>query len=207
MNRPIYFNDPTGHRACESQEECDEMGITPSGRELTYNQIMKKLKSPKVKDPEDLSTSDAGLAFIMKWEGFYSDLYNDPGKHCTIGYGHLVHKGPCSGDDSELKYKDGLSKDQAYSLLFDDVAVAEEGVRDLVKVNLTQSQFDALVSLVFNWGKDGLKKSEKLTLLNSGHYYETGQHFNKGPITSNGVVLQGLIDRRREESEIFLYGP
>jgi GH24 family phage-related lysozyme (muramidase) len=168
---------------------------------------MKKQRPPKVKSPEDMEISPKGLEFIMKWEGFEEGLYNDAGGHCTIGYGHLVHRGPCNGDDSELRFVDGINKEKAKSLLSVDVMVAEEVVRDLVKIKVTQSQFDALVSLAFNWGKDNMSKSPKITMLNDGLYFETGQHFNKGPITSSGVVLQGLITRRYQESQLFLYGP
>lgn len=206
QNNPVRFSDPTGHKACETEEECYALGITFSGRELTYNQQMKRLKFPKVKSPEDLSISDDGLEFIMLWEGFEPSLYDDPGGHCTIGYGHLVHTGSCNGDPSELEFIDGINKSDAKSLLGKDVLVAEEAVRDLIEVDLTQSQFDALVSLVFNWGKGKMSQSPKVTMLNDGLYFETAQHFNVGPITSNGVTQEGLIRRRYQESQMFLYG-
>jgi lysozyme len=206
-NNPLRYTDPSGHKACGTKEECDELGITPSGRDLTYNQIMHKRKPPKIQSPEDLSTSDAGLEFIMKWEGFDGALYDDPGGNCTIGYGHLVHAGGCNGDASENGFTNGLSSDEAKSVLQEDVMVSEEAVRDLVKVKVTQSQFDALVSLVFNWGKGNLGKSPKIAMLNKELYYETGQHFNVGPITSGGVVQPGLVTRRYQESQMFLYGP
>ena len=54
--------------------------------------------------------SSMGLAHIGKFEGLRLKLYNDPGGHCTIGVGHLVHLGPIDGRASETPFKNGISK-------------------------------------------------------------------------------------------------
>lgn len=70
---------------------------------------------------EARSISRAGLKFIADWEGFRGQLYNDPAGHCTIGFGHLVHHGPCNGTEPE-RFKRGLTRAQALALLREDAS-------------------------------------------------------------------------------------
>ena len=56
------------------------------------------------------TVSDGGLDLIAKWEGFREHLYNDIADHCTIGYGHLVHKGKCNGSETRPEFKSGLKE-------------------------------------------------------------------------------------------------
>ena len=67
----------------------------------------------------------------------------------TLGWGHT--KGVKKGDICTI--------DQAEKWFREDVAWAEEAVNGLISngIKLTQSMFDALVSLVFNVGPDALK--------------------------------------------------
>ena len=79
----------------------------------------------------------------------------------------------------------------------------EKTVNDLVKVPLTQNQFDALVSLTYNIGTGAFEKSTLLKKLNTGDYQGAADQFtvwNKG----GGKVLQGLVNRRAKEKEVFL---
>jgi RHS repeat-associated protein len=221
-NNPIRYSDPTGNRACSTMEECEDLGSTPFGTNFG-NFYFSRLVEPDAMFPSEMIISEEGLDFIMSQEGFESRLYNDKCSfsspnfleckyntsgdgvgNCTIGYGHLLHSGPCNGDSSESIYQDGISQSDAKNLLVYDVLSAEVVIQESVKVKITQSQYDALVSLVFNWGKDRFLASEKLVLLNKGMYVETALHFLQGPIDSGGVILQSLIDRRSAESQMFL---
>lgn len=154
---------------------------------------------------------------IVGFEGVELSLYNDGSTdglkydttgqgrgHCTIGVGHLVHTGPCSGDAREAPFVGGISSSEAADLLRRDLRPAERIVRNLVKVKLTQAQFDVLVSLVFNWGGDRFGASDKLRLLNNLRYVATADSIRSGPITSNGVVMDGLVRRRAAEADVFL---
>ena len=110
----------------------------------------------------------------------------------TIGYGHTktARKG--------MK----ITEEQALQLLDKDVEWAEEAVRDLVKVNLNQNQFNALVSFVFNIGATNFRKSTLLRKLNAGDYKGAAVEFPKWKYQKR-KVLQGLVRRRAEERAMF----
>jgi GH24 family phage-related lysozyme (muramidase) len=99
-----------------------------------------------------MQTSNAGLNLIKSDEGFKSHLYNCPANDASIGYGHLVHKGPVCGASSEQPFLSGIDEQQGSALLLQDVAYAEHAVAHLVTVPLTQGQYDALVSFTYNEG-------------------------------------------------------
>src|SRR3954468_22292218 len=95
--------------------------------------------------------SGEGARFIGRFEGFRGQMYNDAAGHCTIGYGHLVHRGPIDGSEA-AEFKHGIGEERALAILRQDAASAAAAVRECVEVPLTQPQFDALVSFTFNLG-------------------------------------------------------
>lgn len=98
-----------------------------------------------------------------------------------------------------------LSEAQETKLLQVTVKSYEQAVNDAVKVPLTQNQFDALVSFSYNIGVEGFKESTALRKLNQGDYAGATQAmklWNK----SDGKVMQGLINRRNDEVELFNKG-
>lgn len=213
LNNPIRYNDPSGHKACEDE---DENGKCVTAAEK-YNQEAKK--NPEAKNPKDLKLSKKGRDFYNSWEYWVPHLYNDGlvegdkfwadtrGKgtgNCTIGYGYYVHGGPCDGSPSEQRWKNGADKADFELSLAAKITAAETTIRDNVKVNITQSQFDALVSLELNWGQ--VKDSKALALLNRGKYYEAGLAIDSGPYTSGGKYMEGLENRRHQEATMFWFG-
>jgi len=147
--------------------------------------------------------SELGLEIIRQFEAFRSRPYNDPSRarNCTIGYGHMIHRGLCT-DEDRARYGNGISEDEAEELLRHDVAQFEQAVNRLVTVELNQNQFDALVSFTYNVGTPRFQRSTLLRLLNGGNYDAVpGQlrRFNR----SGGRVLRGLIRRRRLEGALF----
>jgi GH24 family phage-related lysozyme (muramidase) len=153
---------------------------------------------------QNLSLSDDGVRLIASFEGFRSDLYNDPAGHCTIGYGHLVHLGNCDGSEP-ADFRNGISRKHARELLRDDAASAEAAVNDAVKVSLSQEQFDALVSFVFNVGTGAFRRSTLLRLLNDGGYDDVPKQLDRW-VKAGGKTLEGLVRRRKEEGELFASG-
>lgn len=137
-----------------------------------------------------LRVSDNGLAIIKKYEGCYTKAYKDPVGIWTIGYGHT----------SRVKAGQTITRAQAEQFLEKDCATAENAVNSYgSKYNWNQNEFDALVSFTFNTGVGNLKK-----LLNDGKRYKNEistklLDYNKG----GGVVLPGLVKRRKEEKELF----
>jgi GH24 family phage-related lysozyme (muramidase) len=148
--------------------------------------------------------SDSGVDFIARFEGFRGTLYNDPAGHCTIGFGHLVHRGRCNGGEpAELRA--GITRRRAAQLLRIDAAVAEAAVRDGVRVDLTQQQFDALVSFTFNVGAGAFRRSTLLERLNRGGYGAVPGQLRRW-VTASGRTLPGLVARRDAEARLFTTG-
>jgi lysozyme len=106
--------------------------------------------------------SAAGLELVKKSEGFRDRSYSDAAGFRTIGFGHRL-----TPSDS---FAQRISLEQAANILASDVSIAEAAVYRLVKVPLTQGQFDALVDFVFNLGSGRLASSTLLGYLNAGRY-------------------------------------
>jgi len=140
-----------------------------------------------------LTTSELGKDQIRKHEGLRLTAYDDGAGNLTIGYGHKIV--------SDIPNK--ITREQAEELFRADLAIAEGGVNRSVRVPLTSAQFDALVSLVFNWGGGNFSQSELLRRLNAGDYRGAQQRLSEHPVTAGGVVMSGLQRRRRAEADWF----
>jgi len=140
-----------------------------------------------------MNYSDAGLKFTESFEGCRLDAYLDQAGIPTIGYGHI----------SGVRMGDKCTQEQADKWLREDIKESEDAVNRLVKVPLTQNQFDSLVDFTFNLGAGNLGKSTLLRLLNKGQYNEASQEF-KNWNRAGGFVRAGLARRRLAEKELFL---
>ncbi|HEX8510542.1 MAG TPA: lysozyme [Propionibacteriaceae bacterium] len=156
--------------------------------------------------PADLQFSNKGAEFIAAYEGFRSTVYNDAGGHCTIGYGHLLHRGGCTaGDGAQWG---SLSRDRALALLWKDAETFADGVRAaLADTPMHQHEFDALVSLSYNIGNGGFRRSSVRDDLAAGApaYAAVPDHLLKW-VTSSGKRLAGLERRRMNEGLLFRTG-
>jgi lysozyme len=138
--------------------------------------------------------SKTGLQLTESFEGCRLLAYQDSKGVWTIGYGHT---GGIVGP--------GLSINQAQAevWLALDVAWAEKEVNRVVKVPLTQGEFDALVDFVFNCGSGNFEHSTLLALLNHNDHLKAAAEFQKWD-KSGGVELPGLLRRRKAEAMAFL---
>ena len=143
-----------------------------------------------------MELSPAGLALLKASEGFRNRVYLDVNGFPTIGYGHrLVHP---------ESFPNGIGEAQASEILIADFHDAERAVQRMVKVQLTQGQFDALVDFVFNMGSGRLYSSTLLADLNAGRYEAAAQQlllWNHAGSEENA----GLKARR--EAEFHLFSP
>lgn len=111
----------------------------------------------------------------------------------TIGYGHT--KGVKPGDTCTVE--------EGETFLIADVAWAVEAVNRGVTVPLTQPQFDALVSFVYNIGAPNFFTSTLLRHLDAGNY-AGAVHDMLSWDHQDGEVLAGLTTRREQERARFL---
>lgn len=187
----------------EITKETGECFTEDEARRLQIGQIVYlSLENTNIQVNSDYKKiSENGLKFIAEHEGMILHLYNDPANHATIGVGHLVHHGPINGCEPE-EFKCGITKERAMEILRSDVITAENIINKLVKVPLNQNQFDALVSFVFNIGETQFASSTLLRLLNDGDYQAVPNELNRW-IHGSGKKLPGLINRRRNEGNLF----
>lgn len=136
--------------------------------------------------------SQIGLELIKRWEGFRSEAYICPGNVWTIGYGHTVTAKPGMV----------ISKLRGEKLLQSDLERFEKAVDELVKVPLTQYQFDALVSFTFNVGVNAFRNSTLLRLINQGNFALARNEFARW-VYANKRKLPGLVNRRKAEASLF----
>jgi lysozyme len=206
LNNPIKLTDLTGHKCVGEAEECeDENGHPINGTD--------KGSQNKGGPNKDLKTSEKGVDLILHFEGpWYEQPYNDMGGNCTIGFGHLLLNDKCTGALRKYYREYPLSYSGALNFLSADIADAEADVRDSsITVKLSQEQFDALVSYVFNSGGESnqpFHTKEIPELINGGHFEAAAAAIVSGPITSGDPPLTSdkLIERRQAEADLFLFG-
>jgi lysozyme len=141
-----------------------------------------------------MNTSPAGRAMIESFEGFRAAAYlPTPDDVPTIGYGHTLG----------VKMGDVCPEQDADEFLEADLAAAEQAVTRKVTAAVTQHQFDALVSFVFNVGAGNFESSTLLKLLNAGDMEGAANQFLAWDKQA-GKVLPGLLSRRSVERAWFL---
>lgn len=136
--------------------------------------------------------SAQGVDLIKGFESLRLNAYPDSAGVWTIGYGHT----------GGVRPGDRITEAQAEAYLRQDTAWAQQAVRDRVTVPLSQQQFDALTSFVFNVGQGAFESSTLLRKLNAGDYAGAQAQFGRW-VHAGGEVLQGLISRRAAEAELF----
>lgn len=139
-----------------------------------------------------MKVSGAGIELIKRFEGVRLVAYLDSVGVPTIGYGHT----------KDVALGDTCSPEQAEEWLIEDCADAEKCINGAVTVPLTQHEFDALVSFVFNLGCGNFRKSTLLRRLNESDYDAAAQEFLRWD-KAGGQVLAGLTKRRMAEARLF----
>jgi lysozyme len=154
-----------------------------------------------------MSISKNGVNLIKSHEGFRSRAYDDlqPNKTLssledlkgvlTIGYGHTKN----------VIVGQVITESVGEKLLISDLQNAINSVIKNVKVPITQNMFDSLVSFVFNVGGSAFANSTLLKMLNDSNYLGSANQFDRW-VRSGGNILQGLVNRRNDEKNLFLSG-
>lgn len=161
-----------------------------------------------------MKVSAMGMRMIINYEGMRNSTYDDRtgkpiftwNKFATIGIGHLIQ------EDEWDEYKNGISDKECMLLFCDDLTLYERIIHKLeaqigIPGGFLQHQFDMLVSLCYNIGISNFEKSSvKKILLGQKANYNTLEEawlaFNK----QKGRFIQGIMNRRKKEYEIFTHG-
>lgn len=146
-----------------------------------------------------MKISDKGLELIKEFEGFSATAYLCPAKIPTIGYGNTFWE-----DGRKVRLGEQISKVKALELL-EFVANRDfaQKIYPLIKVEISQNQFDALVSLAYNIGVGAFSSSTLLKKVNAKDFTGASSEFLKWDKAS-GKALLGLTRRRQREKELFL---
>ncbi len=140
-----------------------------------------------------MKTSKQGINLIKQFEGCRLEAYQCSAGVWTIGYGYTVG----------VKQGDTITQEQAEQYLIDYIRNAEKQLNQLIKVEVNQNQYDALMSLFYNIGYSQFKDSTCLKRLNNNNYQGAAEAllwWDK----AGGKILQGLVNRRNAEMELFL---
>ena len=116
-----------------------------------------------------MQTSQNGIDLIKQFEGLRLEAYQCAAGVWTIGWGHT----------NGVKKGDKITLAQAEDFLRSDLEKFENAINNLVKTELNQNQFDALVSFVFNIGINAFKQSTMLKFINNGHFPLAAGQFDR----------------------------
>ncbi|QQO96212.1 endolysin [Acinetobacter phage Minot] len=172
-----------------------------AGGRLTQAQVDELNKVVNRLVPDDVDISDLGVDLIRQFEGLRTRAYQDSVGIWTIGYGTIRYPNGVA-----VKAGDVCTEEQAKSYMKHDLQKFVKAVNKLVTVPLKQTQFDALVSLVYNIGEGAFAGSTLLKKLNSKDYAGTAAQFlvwNKGRVKGKLEVIPGLTNRRKKEKAYF----
>lgn len=137
---------------------------------------------------------DCALAcdFIKGWEGERFKAYQCVAGVWTIGVGHT----------EGVKPNDEITPEESHALLLSDLYYFKKKVAPLVDVDVTEGQFIALMSFVFNVGVNAFMTSTLRKRLNTGDLVQASFEFLKWKF-AGGVIVKGLLKRRQAERELF----
>ena len=135
------------------------------------------------------------INLIKKWEGCKLESYKCSAGHWTIGYGNTFYE-----DNTKVKQGDKITQKRAEALLINLLPKFESIVNKKITISLNQNQYDSLVSYTWNTGgSDTLFKmiNKKASDKDIRTWFETKY------ISANGKVLQGLVNRRKDEANLY----
>jgi lysozyme len=141
-----------------------------------------------------MNLSQKGIELLKYFEGLKLQSYLCPGNVWSIGWGATQING------KKVKEGDVISIEYAEELLIHDIQKFENLVNEKINVDLSQNQFDSLVLHSFNTGgSDTL-----FDLINKGEPLEKIREWIEHTyITANGIILNGLIVRRKKEANLY----
>lgn len=159
---------------------------------------MMDLKESSQEITGQRQVSHKTLDLIKEFEGFSPKAYQDVANIWTIGYGSTFYK-----DGTKVKQGDKITKSEAELLLNDVVNDFATKVNKVVKVELNDCQFGAIVSLAYNIGTTAFSKSTLLKKLNKNPNDITIENEFLRWVRAGGKLTRGLVNRRKKESDFY----
>jgi len=173
--------------------------------------VKDKLEESPFKDATQLKLSQDGWDQIKAEEGDPKNpgepvlkAYKLGDGKITVGWGHAE-----PAKKSHYKKGQVITREEAKKLLQKDLGEAADGVRRIFKEwkekgierKITQDQFDALVSMAYNMGINGLRNSDVIQHIKKGDYKTAGESIKKQSLSKK---FTGLESRREREADLFL---
>lgn len=186
----------SGGKLTQEQVIAGDQIIAENGLNVFAQLIGFNVPKTMVSGQRDIS--ECGYAIIRDAEGFRSKAYLDTGGVWTIGFGTIKYP-----NGTSVQKGDACTTQQAEQWLKNDCKWVDACLDKNVKVNLNQNQFDALASFVYNIGETAFVKSTMLALLNENSLTLAASQFDRW-VYDNGKKIQGLVNRRLKEKELFL---
>lgn len=157
-----------------------------------------------------MKVSDKALGVIKHHEGLKQRPYRCPALLWTIGVGHVLYPEQAKLPLDQrmgfaLKPEDDrlFSMEEINGILANDLQRFERGVESMVRIDLTQGEFDGLVSFSFNCGLGTLQRSTLRAKILRGDKEGAADEFLKYCM-AGGKPLKGLQNRRKDERAMFL---
>lgn len=147
----------------------------------------------------EIKTLDSeGLEFLTQEEGLRLKPYFDSVGIPTIGVGSTYWE-----DGRRVKMTDPpITKARALELFHNVVKPYEKLVWSTTRDDINQNQFNALVSLAFNIGQTGFKKSSVLKKINANFSEEEiRQSWLLWKFAGNKPIL---LNRRKREFQLYI---
>ena len=139
-----------------------------------------------------------GYNLIKQFEGCKLTAYQDSIGVWTIGYGSTYYE-----DMQKVKKGDKVSQERANEIFEFVASRFARNVDDIITSKPTQNQFNAVVSLAYNIGLGNFQKSTLLKKLNKNPNDKTIKDEFMKWVNAGGRKLQGLVNRRKKEAEIY----
>lgn len=146
-----------------------------------------------------MKLNQSGIELMHEFEGLKLTSYLCPANKWTIGYGNTFYE-----NGTKVQPNQTITKSRALELFRNVVNNSfSQPIRNLLKVELNENQFSALVCFAYNVGMGNLRKSTLLRKVNSNPNDETIRNeflkWNK----AGGKVLTGLTRRRTAEANLY----
>jgi lysozyme len=153
-------------------------------------------------------TPDEGIDLCVRWEGWHKALpdgraapYKCPAGVWTIGFGTTYWM-----DDRPVRPSDdAITREVGRQLLLRQLIRYATAVDRAIKVRIHPWMRAACVSLCYNIGTSAFAKSSVVRLINQRRWSEVPRAFQLWR-NGGGRVLTGLLNRRIDESALFMRG-